>query len=220
MSEDLRGKIVSTEDPAMIHVLYPGYTFESRFARFRTTPSIFVGGFSSATIRQLRSRPTPFIVSTRSGGDVNLSRQALFQACTRRRRNYKEHLELIPIEEFTNKMRIMRVCDVLVDTQADKGLYEIFRELSRGSARAVALAMDQMDLSPPAYVLRGLMTFYRRVVAYADGYGSAVSQGYNLVIKRAARYRRKYDRALTRMGVCSAFGDRMRVMNLIMEVIF
>lgn len=214
-ASELLGRVVSCESEEFLRILFPNFGAESDFDPFRSRPSIYIGVPTSKIVECMRSRRVPFIVYVQTGGEYNLTREDLFNRCTRRRRNYNESLEEMPLLEYINAMRILKVADVLVTEEDETNVYELFELIAKQSKQSVKLALDLSSSVGPYRILYSLITFYNRVISEEQG---SISSHYALLIKRAQQRKVLFESALGNLPLYSEMSGDMKIIYLITKV--
>lgn len=208
-------KTVSAESPEYVSILYPKLRLERAFDPLRTLPSLFVGSMRPGLLSQLDSRGVDYVVWSKGGGEIVLTRQVLFEMCTKRKRKWRDEWLDLPEDEFLRACHLLKIIDFW-EFEEEDSIYPIFVEISKGSKRAIDLSLQY---SHPSRLVSSLITFYGRVINFEPGDDLGKSSHYNVVVQRASRKKSLYARTLVGFHQYNEFGVELQLMGLLLGVL-
>lgn len=212
MVDSLLTKIVSSESVEMVRVIHPNFRLESRFDPFDCRPAIYTGSFNARLIASISSRGPDYVIYTKEGGEYSLTREKLFGLCSKRKRAYSDELEKLPLPDFLNRMKILRISDVLVVDDDSESLFELFELISRRTVKAVSFALHLADQQSPEVLVSSLLTFYSKVIKEDE---VAQNPRYNLILSRCRKNRGSFFRTLDSFLLYRPGDPRLSLVKLV-----
>lgn len=218
--EELLGKVVKAPDVNYLGILFPRFHITNKADQFTKHPLIYTSTVNMRVRSMLDARRGPWVGFSLSGGDITLTREDLFQLCSRRQRKFPDKgvLNDCSEREFLNMCAVLAVVDKPIWEDDTSSIYPIFVALASFSKDALKLAFEYMAGHSPYMLLSSLVTFYGRV-AKSDKDNSGSSAHYQMTIQRASKKRPQFVAALLTLPKISNLRPELQVQHLILAVV-
>ena len=222
----MKGKIVSTDDVALLSFFYPDFRIRQRI----TPPDleeniIYTGSVKAGTKEYLFSHTKAFIIASSGSGELDITtNEGLAKWVFEKKgktltESLEEYIQTIDSETLINQLKVLWLTGRWYKNgTGDTTLFQLFKDTLEGKKALITTYFKLQEVYPVAVIEASFLTFLTRV---ADLKNQSVSSYYmSLLIRANKRYGNTLSKALMSSFVTRSkyLRDDVALLRLLLEV--